>query len=183
MLYIMSQIFVIISYILLIATYQLNNRKKILIFNFASTIAIAISYTFLSAYTGLSMTLVALIRNIIFLIDKKSKNITSKDVGILIILYAISIYFAIITYDGFFSLMSVCATMIYTYSVWQKNTNAYKFLGIFVGLSAIIYNIYISSLFGVFFESLLTISAMIGFFKESSFKKKKSLAFGLEAQN
>ena len=50
------------------------------------------------------MCIVALIRNIIFLIDEKKSGkrdkITQKDVVILIILYAISVISAIYTYDG-----------------------------------------------------------------------------------
>ena len=66
--YILSQIFIIINYIFLVMTYQSKNRKNILIFNFVSLIASALSYMFLSAYSGLAMTIVAIIRNIIFII-------------------------------------------------------------------------------------------------------------------
>lgn len=168
--YILSQVFIIISYIFLVFTYQTKNRKSILIFNFISLIATGLSYIFLSAYSGLAMVGVAIIRNIIFIVDekkngKKEKN-TTKDYIILAILYLISIIFAVFTYNGILSMMSVVATMLYTFSVWQKNTKVYKLLGIPIEAIWIIYNIYIFSIFGIILESILAISTVVGYLRE-----------------
>lgn len=169
--YILSQVFIIINYIFLVMTYQSKSRKNILIFNFGALIATGISYIFLSAYSGFAMVIVAIIRNIIFIMDEKkngksNKNGT-KDYIILAILYIISIISAIFTYNGILSMMSVIATMLYTYSVWQKNTKIYKVLGIPIGIMWIIYNIYIFSIFGIILEVVLVISAIVGYIKES----------------
>lgn len=177
--YILSQIFIIISYILLLFTYQSKSRKNILIFNFVSLIATGLSYAFLSAYSGLTMVFVAIIRNIIFYIDEKkngksSKNNT-KDYIILAILYLISIIFAILTYKGILSMMSVFATMLYTFSVWQKNTKVYKLLGTPVETIGIVYNIYIFSIFGIILETIVAISTVIGYLRESSNKNEKEM--------
>lgn len=168
--YILSQIFIIISYIFLVFTYQTKNRKSILVFNFISLIATGLSYIFLSAYSGLAMVGVAIIRNIIFIVDekkngKKEKN-TTKDYIILAILYLISIAFAILTYNGILSMMSVVATMLYTFSVWQKNTKVYKLLGMPIEAIWIIYNVYIFSIFGIILESILAISTVVGYLRE-----------------
>lgn len=169
--YVFSQIFIIINYIFLIMTYQSKSRKNILIFNFGALIATGISYIFLSAYSGLAMVVVAIIRNIIFIVDEKkngkSNKNSLKDYIILAILYIISIISAIFTYKGFLSMMSVIATMLYTYSVWQKNTKIYKSLGILIGIMWIVYNIYIFSIFGIILEVVLAISSIIGYVKES----------------
>lgn len=173
--YVLSQIFIIINYVLLMATYQVKSRKTILIFNFGAIVVTGLSYVFLSAWSGLAMVFVAMIRNIIFMIDEKkngkSEKITKKDIVILFILYAISIISAIYTYEGFLSLMSVFATMLYTYSVWQKKTSIYKILGIPVGIIWIIYNIYIVSIFGIILEVVLLISAAVGVVREYKTKK------------
>lgn len=170
--YVLSQVLVIINYVLLIISYQLKNRKTILIVNFVSTISISIAYLLLSAYTGFAMAIVSIIRNIIFLANnKKRKKITKKDVNILLLLCAISVLFTVFTYDGFFSLMPLVATILYTYSIWQKDTKVYKILGIPVCLAAITYNIYINSIFGIIFEICLAISAIIGLTREVKTKK------------
>ena len=130
--YIISQIFAILMYALLASTYYLKNRKAVLTINILSMVAQAISFICLKAYTGLAMCFVALIRNAIFLVDEKKNGkteiISKKDIAILLILFSITIISSIFTYDGIFSLLSVFATMLYTYSMWQKKTITYKIL-------------------------------------------------------
>lgn len=168
--YILSQVFTIIMYILLGLTYYAKERKKVLILNFLALIANGIAYIFLGAWTGLAMCAVALARNIIFLLDEKRngkrEKINKSDIIILIILYAISIISAIYTYDGFLSLFSVFATMLYTFSVWQKKTSIYKILGIPIGILWIVYNTYIMSIFGIILESILFICSITGYMIE-----------------
>lgn len=170
--YILSQVFTIINYALLGVTYYAKDRKKILIISFLSIIATAISYILLDAWTGVVMCVVALIRNIIFYIDEKKngkrETINKKDVVILIILYSITIIFTVFTYDGFLSLLSVIATMIYTFSVWQKKTKVYKLLGIPVGILWILYNIYVKSIFGIILETILLICSSRGYLLEKN---------------
>lgn len=176
--YVLSQIFTIITYILLAMTYYAKNRKTVLTISFASLITNGLEYVFLNAYSGLAMCIVALIRNIIFLVDEKKNgkrdNISKKDVVILITLYAVSIASAVFTYDGFLSLLSVFATMLYTYSVWQKKTNIYKLLGMPIGVLWILYNIYVQSLFGVILEAILLVCSMTGYILEVRNNKKES---------
>lgn len=169
--YVISQIFTIIMYALLGISYYAKNRKTVLILNFLSLIANGIAFILLGAYTGLAMVGVAIIRNIIFLIDEnkngKASKITKKDIIILIILYIISLISAVFTYDGLLSLLSVIATMLYTYSVWQKKTNIYKVLGIPVSILWVIYNIYIKSIFGILLEAVLLICSATGYLIET----------------
>jgi len=172
--YIISQIFIIINYLICIINYQQKKRKTILILNIISTIATAISYMFLGAYSGLAMTIIAAMRNIMFLINEKMKKSQKREILTLAIIYIATIYLASLTYTGIFSMMTVAATVIYTYSVWQKNTKIYKFLGIPVGIAAIIYNIYMLSIFGIIFETLITISAILGYAKDNKKIKKET---------
>ncbi len=176
--YVLSQIFTIITYVLLAMTYYAKNRKAVLTISFASLITNGLEYVFLSAYSGLAMCIVALIRNIIFLVDEKKNGKrdtnTKKDVVILVILYIISIASAVFTYDGFLSLLSVFATMLYTYSVWQKKTNIYKLLGMPIGVLWILYNMYVQSLFGVILEAILLVCSMTGYILEMRNNRKES---------
>lgn len=175
--YILSQVFTILMYILLAMTYYVKDRKKILILNFLGQIAIMIAYILLGAKTGLAMTVVALMRNIIFILDenKNGKRTTTNmlDVIILAILSSILLIFAIFTYDGFFSLFSVFATMVYTFSVWQKNTKVYKILGIPTEIFWIAYNIYIMSIFGIILESIMFVCIIAGNVLETRKAKNK----------
>ena len=168
--YIMSQVFTIIMYLLLAISYYAKDRRKILVLSFLSLVANALAYVLLGAYTGLAMCIVAFVRNIIFMIDENknghSDSITEKDIALLIAFYILIIISTVFTYDGLLSLLSVIATMTYTYSVWQKKTNVYKFLGIPVGILWILYNIYVKSIFGVILESILLIASITGYLAE-----------------
>ena len=165
--YIVSQIFAILMYVLLASTYYLKNRKTVLTINILAMVAQAISFICLKAYTGLAMDIVAIIRNIIFMIDEKKngkrEQNTKRDIIILAILYVITILLSVFTYSGLPSLFSVLGTFLYTYSVWQKNTNTYKLLGIPTSMSWIAYNIYVKSIFGGILESIVLICSGVGY--------------------
>jgi hypothetical protein len=166
MIYILSQIFVIISYLLLGLTYLKSKRKTILTMGICSLVALEISYFLLSAYTGVAMVAIAIIRNVIFYFDeknnRKSDKIYKKDIIILIVIYLITIILAIYTYNGIESLFSVIETILYTFSIWQKNPKVYKYFGVPTSLSCIIYHIYIKSIFGIILEGIVFISEIIG---------------------
>lgn len=175
--YILSQVFIIINYALLAISYYCKDRKTVLVISFMAVIANGLSYVFLNAYSGLAMCILALIRNIIFLIDekkngKREKN-NAKDICILVVLYIIAVIFAIFTYEGFFSLLSVFATVIYTYSVWQKKTKIYKLCGIPIGVLWILYNAYVKSIFGIILEAVLLICSITGYIIEVKEKRIK----------
>jgi len=164
-------------YALLAATYYAKNRKSILILSFLSLVTNAIAYILLEAYTGLAMCVVAFVRNIVFMIDEKkngkSEEIGKKDVILLIVFFGLIIVATAFTYEGLLSLLSVFATMIYTYSVWQKKTKVYKFCGIPVGVLWIFYNLYVKSIFGVILETILLICSIVGYILE--IKKQKNV--------
>ena len=56
--------------------------------------------------------------------------------------------------------------MLYTFSVWQKETHIYKILGVPIGILWISYNIYIESIFGIVLESIILICSLTGYLLE-----------------
>ena len=168
--YLLSQLFTILSYVSLVFTYQSKKRIHILVLSVLSKVACCIAYILLKAYTGFAMCIIALIRDMVFMIDEnrngKRDVITRKDIVFLIILYLITIISAVFTYQGLYSLLSVMATILFTYSIWQKKTKVYKLLGIPVGIMLIAYNLCVKSLFGVTLESALLIASTVGFIRD-----------------
>lgn len=160
LLYIISQIFVLIQYFFIIATYQVKTKRQILSFNTLSAISAILSFLCLKAYSGCFMSFVSLFRNFLFSKgDKKDKNK-------LYIILSILFIFTLFTYDGILSLMPMFATLLYTISIWQNNTKIYKKYGIFVSIFWIIYHIYVKSLFGSILEGVLLLSVIIGLIRE-----------------
>ena len=168
--YILSQVFTILMYALLAWTYLLKDKRKIVIVSALSLLANVIAYILLGAWTGLAMCIVAILRNLYILWDEKQygkRTINEKrDYIFLAIVYLGIILATIPTYEGFLSLLSVFATSIYTYSIWQKSTKIYKFYGIPVGILWIAYNAYVKSLFGVLLEGVLFVVSIIGYIQE-----------------
>lgn len=190
MIYILSQVFVVLCYICLGATYTTKKRNWILSYSIAAIVFNGISYTLLGAWAGLGVTIVALIRNIVFMIQEKfegDKDYTTMDWIVLIILMIISGVFAYFTYDGWLSLFSTLSSVIYTLSVWQHNISAYKILGLASSAFSIIYFVFIWSIFGFILESTLFIFMFVGtiryFVKLKKEKEEKTDGIGVSGQS
>ncbi len=169
--YIISQIITAISYTCLATTYCIKKRKTILILSFASNMLNACAYFLLGAYTSSLMCGVSILRDIVFIIDARingrSDKINKKDVLILIGVYTISLISIALTFRGFGSLMYTIATMLYTYSIWQKNNKIYKYMGIPMGILVLLDCIYIKSILGFIFQSIVLTCTIIGIIKSN----------------
>ena len=164
MTYFLSQICVFLSYVFLGLTYLIKKRELILFFSVIALIFNGFSYSLLGAWAGLAVVFIALLRNVLFLVQQKIKILDKykiDDYIILAVLLTISVVMAIFTYDSFFSLFTVASSMVYTVSVWQRNIKAYKILGVISSALSIVYFIFIKSLFGVILESILCILTLI----------------------
>ena len=183
MIYFLSQVFVVLCYVFLGATYVTKNRNWILYFSITAIVFNGLSYTLLEAWAGLAVTIVALIRNIVFLIQEKfegDKDYTVADWIVLGVLMLISIVFAYFTYDGWLSLFTTLASVIYTVSVWQHNITIYKVLGVVSSACSIIYFVFIWSIFGFVLESVLfvfTTASMVKHFISQHKKAKEKESF------
>lgn len=173
--YIFSQIIIIFVYIFLSLTYCVKSRRLILAFSFTSNFLNAIAFILLGAYTSSAMCTISIFRDIIFLIDEKingkSNKITKKDVAILAFVYGICAIAIACTYKGPLTLLYATGSMIYTFSIWQKNNKLYRFLGIPVTLIVIVDSIIIKSIFGVILQCVVLITSIVGFVSQTKNKE------------
>ena len=174
--YILSQIITVLYYGILSLSYLLKDRNKILTANFVAHIGQTSAMAMLNGYTGAAMSAIMMARDLILLIQEKQKakgkTINERfDVAVLIITIALVIVLTIFTYNGLLSLLSVVATLITTFALWQKDVKRYKILGVVAGILWLAYNIFINSIMGIILEIILVISYIIGCIKE--FKKSK----------
>lgn len=170
--YIISQILVVIMYVFLGISYFSKERNKILISNIFAHIFQTISPLFLNGYTGAMMGFIMVVRDGILYVDNKlNKNENrKKDIFILCILLIMIIIGTIFTYDGVLSLLSVFATLVLLFGIWQKDSNKYKIYGFIGSILWLLYYIYLKSIFAIVLESLLCICTVIAYLKE--YKKK-----------
>ena len=174
--YIASQIIIILVYVCLCSTYFSKSRKRILILNIIANVLQAISFLLLGGLTGVAMDIIYIARDVFFIVDEnkhgKSDEVTIRDVAILIGFITVIIVLTMFTYNGLTSLLSVVATIISTFAVWQKSTKVYKVLGIPVSIAWLGYHISLKSIFAIILESILFISTIIGYRMESVKSKK-----------
>ena len=69
MTYIISQVFVCLTYIMSGATYLTTKRTNILIFSLAALFCNGMHYTLLGAWAGLGVVIIAVFRNFLFKLD------------------------------------------------------------------------------------------------------------------
>jgi hypothetical protein len=145
-------------------TYVIKKRTLILLFSLAALLFNGLHYSLLGAWAGVGVVCIAVIRNVLFLIQQKIKALDKyviDDWIILIFLLIISAVTAVWTYDGLLSLFSIFASVIYTVSVWQKNIKVYKVLGIISGAINIVYFAFIGSIFGIILESIVCLVTIV----------------------
>lgn len=170
-LYIISQIITVIYYGILSLSYLLKNRRKILSANFIAHIGQATAMVMLKGYTGAAMAVIMMLRDITLLIQETKKSNGKKasksiDLTILIITVILIVSLTIFTYNGPLSLLSVVATLITTFALWQNNVKLYKLLGIIAGVLWLAYNIFILSIMGIILETIIIVCSLIGYIND-----------------
>lgn len=169
--YIISQIITILYFAILSLSYLLKDRKKILLANFVAHIGQTTAMAMLNGYTGAAMSIIMMLRDLTLLIQEskksKGKDINKKlDLVILIITVLLMVILTIFTYNGPLSLLSVVATLVTTFALWQKDVKTYKILGLIAGILWLAYNIFIMSIMGIILELILVICSIVGYIKD-----------------
>lgn len=176
--YIWSQIFTVIEYTLLGASYLAKNRKAIVLLDIASMTTGIVAFILLGADLGMAMSVVILLANFYYLWDEhnqgKNNKLTLRDYLVLSIVLVVIAVLAVLTYDGPLSLLSVAATVIYEISIfWQGNTKVYKLLGVPVAFCWMTYNGFVGSIFGVICEAVMFVTSIVGYVREVRAGQKK----------
>ena len=104
-------------------------------------------------------------------VNGKSDKITKKDIALLMFVYGICAIAIVCTFKGPLTLLYATGSMIYTYSIWQKNNKLYRFLGIPVTLIVIVDSIIIKSIFGVILQCVVLITSIVGFTSQTQNKE------------
>lgn len=153
--YFLSQIFVIIASVFIGFSYQAKSKKNVMLLCVIYCVFYGIHYLLLGAYTGMYMTLISASRNIMFYYNaKKGKR---NKLGFLLFFVGIAIVAGVYSYDDFFSILSMFANILSTYSIWQDDVYKYRRLAIPVSICFILYAFRINSIFSIVVECILLI--------------------------
>lgn len=183
--YILSQVFVVLCYLLLGSTYLIKNRSTILVVNMCSLVCNGVSYFLLGAWAGVGVVCIAAVRNVIFIVQQRIKALDKyliDDIIILIFLMIVSVVVGVLTFDTIWSLFSIFASVTYTISVWQRNIKIYKILGVITSVFGVVYFVFIHSLFGIILESCMCVTAAVGAIIYIRKNKKEHVSADAEVQ-
>ena len=124
-------------------------------YSIISSIFFSLQYFFLTAWEGMIINAIGIIRATWFFIYNKR----NKEIPIYAMISLIASYFVVLifTYEGIVSFAPFIAASMFTYSIWAKQVIVYKFLAIPISMSWIIYNIYVGSPVGYVCDSILLV--------------------------
>ena len=168
--YVASQIVTAIAYFVGACSFFVKNRRRILLIIILENIVLAMAFVLLDSWVGVGMCGVAIVRDIVQLIigskstttASEQQKINKTDTALLFVWIIAPFVITLFTYEHPLDWFALVATLIFVFSIWQKNVFFYRFLGIFVSIAWLIYQAALSSLFGVIFEGIILMVTIAG---------------------
>ena len=158
--YILSQIFLCLGLASLGVSFYLKDYKYRTICNIVASFLMGVGYFCLGAYTAVGLNFLGLITYICFYMFK-TKN-KENPFYFIAILWVITIVNGVLTYTWWVSLLPTIASLLFYYSVWQKNTLIYRIIGVITTVFYVVFNIMYNSWFGAVAQTVLLVLSLIG---------------------
>ena len=156
----LAQLFGIIGLIILILSFQKNNKEELLKYQVFSSLFFSIQYFYLNAISGCLMNAMTLVRNIIF---RKFKD--KVPIIYLIIIISLMIILSIFSYNGVISLLPTIGVVLYSIAIWQDNLTITRIVEMIGCILFIIYNIKVVAISGLITTFIEMISAIVGIYR------------------
>lgn len=163
--YYISQALVVIAYLLLGIGLKQKKQLQILTFSTIYQFIMIFSYLLLDGTMGIFASLIALVRNFVFIYNEKQNKKNS--IITLILFSLIAIGLTIKFYKNFIDLFPLALTLIGIFSYWSSNTKITRIGNIIISLCYIIYSIPLKSWFTIVCEVYLIIQTLLGYFKNN----------------
>ena len=171
--YILSQVFVVLAMISLGLTFLIKNKKIILLLSTLSVLFFAFEFLLLGSITGLVLNIVSVFRGIWFYFNEKYNK--EKDWFSFIIISVLLIITGCFSIKIWLDYLAIVATVLYTFSIWQKNLYVYRFLAVLGSIFWLSYNITYFSILGMICETCLLIFEITGVILLFTKKNKKEV--------
>lgn len=135
-----------------------KNTKQILFMQTISFLFKTIHYYLLGGLSGFVTSFISMIRNLVFYRIKENYIIS-------ICFIFVYILIGIITFNTFFSLLPVIATIVYTIIINYNNPKYLRYGMFLTSITWLIYNIYINSYSGIFIQIVMIITNIVAIIK------------------
>ena len=148
--------------ILIFISYQIHDKKKLILIQTISTTLVCIQYILIGAYSGFALNIVCIIRNIIFYNrDKKFFSSLFFPIFFACVIPLISL----LSWDGYYSIFIVIGLMINTICLGICSAQNLRIASLLCCTLIIIYNVCAHSYSGIVNETVTIISSIIGIFR------------------
>ena len=155
-----AQLFGIIALIVLMMSFQKNQKDTLLKYQIFSSLLFALQYLFLNAISGCLMNLMTMVRNLIY------KKFDDKiPILYLVLIIICMIILSLASYNGIISLLPTLAVILYSIALWQSNLTITRVTEVISCLLFIIYNIKVLAISGLISTFIEMFSAMIAIYK------------------
>lgn len=135
-----------------------KNTKQILLMQTISFLFKSFHYYLLGGISGFVTSFISMLRNIVFYRIKENYILT-------IIFILIYLIIGIVTYNSFYSLLPVIATIVYTLIINYDNPKYLRLGMLFTSITWLIYNIYIISYSGIIIQIIMIITNIFAIIK------------------
>lgn len=158
MIFIISQIIALVGFAFYAWSFWQKDRRKILLLVVAECFLHAIHYFMLGALTGAFINIIGMARSGSFIY--KDKNKFMKTFTLPVIFLVIYVINAILTWEGFITVLPTLGSMIVCVTTWQNNTKNIRRYGVVVQILWLAYAIYLGSYMVIVSEIILIISTI-----------------------
>jgi len=156
--FIISQILALIGFAVYALSFWQKDRRKILLLEVLECFFHSIHYFLLGAYTGGFLNIIGMARSGSFIYKDKNKFMKTYTLpAIFLLIYVVN---AILTWQGFITLLPTAGSIIICLTIWQHNTKNIRRNSVVVQILWLIYGISIGSYMVVASEIALLISTI-----------------------
>ena len=173
--FVMGQVLGVLATLLFFISYQIFDKKKLLIVQTFAAVSICVSFAFLGAISGFLLNIVCILRNIAYYFQKSGTKINYITTALVLLAMAVSCVFSWRVQGPVSVLMTVSLMINSVFLSFGKPQLLRKSVLVSSPL-AIVYNILFWSFGGVMTESLIMSAAVIGIVRYNRAKKKEKEA-------
>lgn len=159
-LFIIAQAVGFVSLVIYCTSLQARARKTLITLLIFVNILNSAVYFLLGSYTGAIMSIIGLIKLVVFQIyDNKKKNCPVW--VMLIFMFAIGTN-ALLTYNGWYDMFAIVEAIVVTYGAWQKNMTITRLCYFASGVLLVVFNLCVSAYTNTLSEGIGLIFSVIG---------------------
>lgn len=178
--YIGGQIFGIAPIVFGFISFQAKSSRGIIFWQLATALSFSLHYLMIGAITGMALNLVAALKGITYYFRNKKG---SKELFTPIFFTVLAIFTSILTWQAWYSLFLLTGLIINTLSFALLSPQKVRVCMLAKAPITIVYNVFVFSIAGIVYESIIFISAIIGLIRLSKKHANSQRTYDMSSSN